>query len=111
MKTLVLAVTLAAAAVATTPLRADPGHRHGQNAAATQNCPAHGTQGAQNAQGGHGRMAQRGEHGGGHHGMHGGRGHRGSGAHQDGHGAQQGNASAGCPMHPMHEKHQGAKPT
>lgn len=94
LKTLLVGATLATAALAATPLLADPGHRHGQNAACSgENCPATTTQGGQGHRGGHGRMAQmhgeRGGHGG-QHGMHGGHGR---------HGAQQGNAGTGCPMH------------
>lgn len=106
MKQLLLSVTLAAAALTSTQLLADPAGRHqghGQNTPCTgANCPAataapseqHGQHGM-----GHGGMrgkmqAVRGEHPGkdahGNHGNHGKHGTR---------GAQGGNAGEGCPMH------------
>jgi hypothetical protein len=93
IKQLLLGATLATAALATTPLLADPGHRHGQNTACSgQNCPAATAQGGHGHHGGHARMAQgQREHGGhgkhGRHGMHGGQ------------GAQHGHGADGCPMH------------
>lgn len=94
---LVLAATLAAAAVSTAVLADPPGASHGrhQGGQTAQTC-GHGTghaQGAQAGRGHHGnghhRMARHDGSHGGHQGMHGRRGH----------GAQHGNAGAGCPMH------------
>ncbi len=82
-KRLLLGATLATAALAATPLLADPGHRHGQNTACSgENCPAT-ARGGHGDRAGHGRMAQ----------MHGGKNHQGQ------HGTRHGNGGAGCPMH------------
>lgn len=95
MKKLLMGATLAAAALTSTSLLADPaGHRHGQNTScAGTNCPAatvegHGQHGA--SQGGrHGRRQA----------MHGGQQGKGAHGNQRGPGAQRGNAGEGCPMH------------
>ncbi len=90
IKQLLLGATLATAALTTTPLLADPGHRHGQNSTCSgQNCPAATAQDGRGHHGGHARMAQ-GERGHGNHGRHG---------TQGGQGAQRGHGGDGCPMH------------
>jgi hypothetical protein len=84
MKKFLIGATLAAAALASTQLLADPGHgRRGQNTPCTgASCPAATTEGhaqhGQNARG-QGMHAQR--HG------------------KGGHGAQRGHQGEGCPMH------------
>jgi hypothetical protein len=95
MKDLVIGVTLATAALVSTPLLADPdAHRHGQNAPCTgTNCPAPpATATDQQSQHGmgHGGMRSRMQA------MHGE--HQGKGA-QGRPDTQRGNPSDGCPMH------------
>lgn len=97
IKQLLMGATLATAAIAATPLLADPGHRHGQNTACSgQNCPAATAQGGHGHHAGHARMAQgQREHGGdGSHGSHGRH-----GAHHGMQDAQRGHGADGCPMH------------
>lgn len=96
MKQFSVAATLVAAALASTAVLADPpsraqGHHPGGPAAQAQACD-HGAGHGMRGHGHHERMAQHGNHRG--HGNAGGPGHR-----HGGHGAQQGNAGTGCPMH------------
>lgn len=97
---LLLGTTLTAAALAATPLFADPVHQHGQNAACTENCPNTPRQ-AQGEQGSHGmgRMHARMQS------MHGDA--KGKAPHgmQRGENMPRGNMGEGCPMH------EGRKPT
>lgn len=93
MKKLLLSATLAAAALTSMQLLADPAvHRHGQTTPCTgASCPT-----AVAATG-----EQHGRHGMGHGGMHG-KMHAARGEHQGKHGARGtpgGNAGEGCPMH------------
>ncbi len=90
MKKLLLGATLATAALASTPLLADPaGHRHGQNTpCAGANCPE--PQAATGQAGSHG-MGRGGMHGRMQSMRHGSEGHHGKGAQRG--------AGADCPMH------------
>ena len=92
MKKLLISATLAAAALASTQLLADPAdHRHGQNTPCTgANCPATAATAAEQHGMSHGGMrgrmqAMQGEH-------------QGKDAHGKA-GAQRGKMGEGCPMH------------
>jgi len=97
---LLVGATFTAAVLAATPLFADPGHQHGQNATCTENCPNTPPQ-AQSERGAHGmgRMHARMQA------MHGDAQGKAPQGMQRGENMPRGNKGEGCPMH------EGRKPT